>query len=320
MHLLSRLLRWSPFTGLFYLERRRIVKFDSFEIHLGEGGAHPPIEIMLEGEWNHPVFGVLDFSRENLEEFIRNFNEDVRGQKIPMYFNHQDNEAAGWITGLNLKEDIENPGKQGIFATVDWNKNGFDKIAAGEYKYISPSFQKVWRHPETGKRYTNVLCSASLTNEPFLKGMQEVRLSESLIHFGEKTLAIGDISLEELLGRLNDLGCQVKDKIKGKKGSPSARHQISMAQKLLSEIYDTHFKSNDNQESELKKMSENAAQQAQQQIDLKEVQNELVQLNEALKLKKVEAEHQKKMIGQLKLNERAARIERQYTHKKLTHF
>lgn len=119
---------------------------------------------------------------------------------------------------------------------MDWNKNGYDKITAGEYNYISPSFQKVLRHPETGKCYTNVLCSLSLTNEPFLKGVQEVRLSESLIYFGEKALAIGDITLEVLLGKLNDLGYQVKEKIKGKKGSLSARHQISMAQELFCEV------------------------------------------------------------------------------------
>lgn len=65
-----------------------------------------------------------------------------------------DSQAAGWCHAAELRDD-------GIWAQIDWTDTARDKIAAREYRFISPEFQT---HISTSEILT--LDAISLVNRP----------------------------------------------------------------------------------------------------------------------------------------------------------
>jgi phage I-like protein len=82
------------------------------------------------------------------------------------YDTEKSSEAAGWITGLQNRDN-------GLFAQINWTPTGKAKVQGGEYRFISP----VWMAPRdvqplgNGRVRPIRLDTAGLTNDPNLKGM-----------------------------------------------------------------------------------------------------------------------------------------------------
>ena len=144
------------------------------------------IEIMRTGSWSHPKYGNFQIEESNLDGFVKNFNENVRGIDIAIDLEHGEtqhkNAAVGWIK--KLKKDNKR-----LLAEIEWTNLGKDKIKSKEYKYFSPEFLFDYTDLETNKKFNDVLMGGSLTNRPFIKNMAQVLLSEDVyneIHKGIK--------------------------------------------------------------------------------------------------------------------------------------
>lgn len=87
---------------------------------------------------------------------------DYEHQTIQSARNGQPAPAAGWITGLEWREDA------GLFARVDWTERAAAMIAAGEYRYLSPVFS----YDASGLVLD--LGPAALTNNPGLDGLTDL--------------------------------------------------------------------------------------------------------------------------------------------------
>lgn len=145
---------------------------DLQEISFAEGSKESWIQIMKTGSFNHPVYGEMKITQDDLQKFKENFDANVRGIKLFADVNHDDNHAAV----AEFKELRVEPGK--LMALMEWNAKGEQLIKSGEYKYFSPEFAFSYTDSETGKKYEDVLLGGGITNRPFLKGMQEISLSE----------------------------------------------------------------------------------------------------------------------------------------------
>jgi Mu-like prophage I protein len=129
------------------------------------------VPVFPEGEVEHPEYGTLDFSPENLREYVANWENRVRKIEVPVDLDHKNEEAAGWIQQLSYQ-----PGS-GVYATVEWNRHGQELLNDKRYRYLSPQFGD-YTDEQTGETYKNVLIALTLTNFPFLKEMGPVSLSE----------------------------------------------------------------------------------------------------------------------------------------------
>jgi phage I-like protein len=89
--------------------------------------------------------------------------------KLPIDYDHQSDfaaipgvggqaPAAGWIEELQARGD-------GIWGRVSWTQAGAARIAAREYRYLSP----VFTHAKTAQGEVGVLLRAGLTNNPNLE-------------------------------------------------------------------------------------------------------------------------------------------------------
>ena len=134
------------------------------------------MELLPEGEWKHESApgGILKVPLSLMQEFIKNFQDRICGEKLPLDYGHEpdDKAAPGWITNLKITKNED--GGQSIFATLDiTDPEAQENIQNGSLCYISPQLILGWEDPENGETY-NVIRSAALTNYPYIKNMRKI--------------------------------------------------------------------------------------------------------------------------------------------------
>lgn len=138
------------------------------------------------GRYSHPMYGELDVSEDFLGEVKANFDERVYQQDIPLTIDLEHETklsgAAGWF------RELEQRGKSGLWASIEFTDRGAQLVADGAYRYFSPEYYSVWQDPASGRAFNNVLIGGALTNRPFFKGMTAVvMMGESAWAFTELT-------------------------------------------------------------------------------------------------------------------------------------
>lgn len=137
------------------------------------------IMLMPEGEFDHPQYGKLEFSRKKLEEFKSNFDSRVRHIDIALDQDHDGGKATGWLEKLAIRDG-------GLYGLVRWTPLGEQLLRDQIYRYFSPEFGK-FTDPQNGKVFNNVIIGGALTNRPFLKNMDAVQLKARFERPGQYT-------------------------------------------------------------------------------------------------------------------------------------
>lgn len=149
----------------------------------------------------------IDVTKESCLQAIINFNSGLvtGGAKkdLPYDFNHEGyGKASGWIEALRFNEE-----KQMLQAKVKWSKAGKDAIEGDEYRYSSCEFtMSLYIEEDSSDGEVDYIdkgmavFGAALTNRPFVKDMNNVKLSE------EKNL----VATDEKLG--DNVNKQTKEK------------------------------------------------------------------------------------------------------------
>lgn len=117
----------------------------------------------------------------DLEQFVQNFKNNVRGVKLAVDVNHHpEHRAVGWFADVYREGDA-------LFAVIEWTFEGEYLITSKQYRYFSPELFFSYRDEETKETIPNVLVGGGITNRPFFKGMQALQMSEpSDVIVGEK--------------------------------------------------------------------------------------------------------------------------------------
>jgi len=157
------------------------------DLVFAEGKDTMEIQVLELGSWKHPIYGKIKISEKEIGEFIDNFNDDVR-RDLPITEGHsvgKELPAIGWF------KELLNKGRDGLWAVVEWTKQGRKLLEEKSYKYFSPEYYTAYDDPETHKVYNNVLVGGALTNSPYFKGLKAIVLSEQTL--------LKDMNLEEIL-------------------------------------------------------------------------------------------------------------------------
>ena len=152
------------------------------------------VELLPEGEWKHEEApgGILKVPLLLMQEFVKNFQDRVCGEKLPLDYGHdpKDEGAPGWITNLKIAKNED--GGVSIFAILDiTDPEAQENIKNGSLCYISPQLILGWEDPKDGKIY-NVIRSAALTNYPYIKNMRKI-----IANFEEVKKEVKDMLTEE---------------------------------------------------------------------------------------------------------------------------
>lgn len=127
------------------------------------------IQLLRAGQFYKEGFGKFTLNEKLFDTFIAAFEKEKAGE-LPIDYDHGffkkgTSKAGGWIKRLFKK------GTDELWASVEWVHKTAQQIKDGEYRYISPEIMfadKDEKGNPTGPR----LIAASLTNRPFIPGMQ----------------------------------------------------------------------------------------------------------------------------------------------------
>ncbi len=127
------------------------------------------------GKWFHPVYKTVEFSQQDFNDIIRNFNENILGYEPPLFLGHpietstsQGHAAEGFLVNL-FQEDDE------LFSEFEVvNDDTFTDVKKGRFRYSSGEFQRSYVAKETGKQVGTTLVGMALTNRPFLTKLPRV--------------------------------------------------------------------------------------------------------------------------------------------------
>lgn len=132
------------------------------------------MQVAEVGTFFNPRHGDVTITADLLAHMYANFNGGVwpkRPVELPVDYEHLatnpnrkpgDGVAAGWFKDLQLRAD----GTQ-LWALIEWNEPARKKIAAGEYRYFSPTIHPAWG---TDGKHGPTLLGGAVTNYPTLPG------------------------------------------------------------------------------------------------------------------------------------------------------
>src|SRR5690349_12088369 len=78
------------------------------------------IHVVPVGEWDHPAYGPMKITEDDIAEFVQNFDAGLRND-IPINEGHEvmdEKPAIGWFKSLI------NKGSDGLWAVVEWTEEG----------------------------------------------------------------------------------------------------------------------------------------------------------------------------------------------------
>lgn len=163
------------------------------KVEFAEGKPPKEIQILPTGKWDHPSYGVISITPDDIIEFKENFDKKIR-KDIPITQGHEsfdEKPAVGWFT------KVDDRGEQGLWGQVDWNETGKTALKQKAFKYFSPEFHQFYEDPETREEYKNVLVGGALTNKPYFKELKAVVFSDKdLISLSDDNM---ELELKDLL-------------------------------------------------------------------------------------------------------------------------
>lgn len=150
--------------------------------------------IFRGGRFEHPYYGELNFTREYLEQLIKNFQDGVCSNAISFNEDHSRNSTRsyGWLEGKDALfiKDIEFDTPMGpqsrpfLMARYQPNKNGKEAIKGKEFRYFSAEISDDYTNREIVKvklangkeveqvaKYGPTLVGVALTNHPFIPNL-----------------------------------------------------------------------------------------------------------------------------------------------------
>jgi len=149
------------------------IKFDEWNVN----SKLSDVPILSVGTYDHALHPTFKLEKEDLQQYIKNFKNKVRGIDISIDYTHDNDDgtkaAAGWFKSLYTKENDTQ-----LWGKVEWTPKAKKAIAEKEFKYYSPEFTPDSYSTEKGEKVKNVLLGGALTNRPFQKWGGAVKLSE----------------------------------------------------------------------------------------------------------------------------------------------
>jgi Mu-like prophage I protein len=169
-----------------------------------------------------PYYGELSITSAMLKQMVKNFSDDVYGQKIYINQAHCDsNGAAGEIIRVFTE------GKK-LKAEIDWTDFGVELIQKKGFRYFSAEFTEDYKNPETESRHGATLLGAALTIRPRVKHLDPVNPDELQLSEDDQEIPylispnVIRMLSEEITTMWDKLRKQLEEKLKAKKLSDSS--------------------------------------------------------------------------------------------------
>ena len=157
-------------------------KLQTFRVHSQTDLFSIPIEtegelsfitlpVLPAGQFQHPSYGVLDWTPEKFARMIANREAGVTGYEPMLNVDHATHNpfaaacpAYGWIKKLFVGTD------GGLYARIELTDLGIEAIRSKRYRYTSAEVTSLYTNSK-GEEFQDVICGLALTNTPFHDSM-----------------------------------------------------------------------------------------------------------------------------------------------------
>lgn len=155
------------------------------------------VQIARAGKYKGHPAGGFKFDSEAFATIVANF--DAQKNPVPVKYGHPSGEdtgapvpAVGWIHQLEARGN----GTE-LWAYVEFTSDAAALIREGKYRYCSVVVDVEAIHRETAEEIGPELLELGLVNNPFIDGMEPIRLSRSA-QKGTRKMSIKDVIKEAL--------------------------------------------------------------------------------------------------------------------------
>ena len=278
------------------MKRKKITNYIN-PIEMAEFKEPPKdIEILQEGDWDHPSYGMMKITDSDLQDFLENFNAKIR-KDLPINIEHNNTDGAvGWFRKLVIKGNS-------LWAKVEWTVKGRQLLKEKVFKYFSPEFYSTYEDPESRKIYKNVLVGGAITNTPYFKGLQAIVFSEIAIKAME--------TLKDILAKeFKDLTDEEKAELKKHKEQLSEAEVEKFKLVFEEEEQEEEEEKGDQGGEEEKKEEPEDKKDKEEEEEKKEGSEGMIQLSEAkLNLLTANAEEGVKAMAELRSQKATTYVE-----------
>jgi len=136
-----------------------------------EGNRTVIVNLARVMSFRDPWYGKVELTHKKFNQMIKNFNDDVYGQKIFIDVSHNPSEGAA----AEIKKIFMDGQK--FRGEVEFTEYGVEAVTKRRMIYLSMDFTEDYLHPETEKKHGALLFGAGLTIRPRVKGLDPVQLS-----------------------------------------------------------------------------------------------------------------------------------------------
>lgn len=245
-----------------------------FLTKLSEYSEGQEVEILSTAKQTDVRYGDFSFSKNELEEMAKNFNEDVVGTEIAVDENHDPNHRAlAWLApgSMRVGPSVKLSGQHSLFVKLERpTPDGRSYLAHGTYRYFSVEVQRQFDRVKDGvkKIFSNVIRGLALTNRPVIKDLAPTFNEQniSINHTNAMTIEAFKLFSGSLLSKVNlseadvttlkTLSEELPDADK-----PAAQEDIDEAEKKVKEAKEAEEakQADDTAEAEAKKALAEAA-------------------------------------------------------------
>jgi len=134
------------------------------------------VDVLVAGNYSSTRYGEFEVTPDQIDEMISEFNESKATGRRQVDFDHKaaagDSRAAGWIMGLRREGEK-------LKAAVEWTPLGREAVEQKIYRFQSAEYAPSKRSKTDGSvKEGHWLRGLTLTNRPFIEGMDPVSLSD----------------------------------------------------------------------------------------------------------------------------------------------
>lgn len=200
-------------------------KTDS-QVALADASNVREIHVVPTGEWKHWSGSEFKISAEDITEMKRRFDEGVR-KGIRVTAGHDIGFSSGELPAIGWFQEVIDRGANGLYATVEWTKEGMRLLSEHAFKYFSAELEFNYKDLETEREYPILLVGGALTNRPFFKQLdkdpsfgfsdEDKKVSETVLQF----------SVPDIMNQFNDEDRMNKEDILAKPSSEWTEEEIA---------------------------------------------------------------------------------------------
>lgn len=186
------------------------------EYRLAEGKLKIPF--LRLGTWQHPRYGVVRVTQDDMRRMQENFRKNVLGRPPFVRLGHDREEAStfggalalGWVKDLAQEGDV-------LYAVADPTDEAVPRaVREKKLRFASAEYDPDYVDKESGRRVGPVLLAVALTNEPYLTRLPEVvALADDDFKIYMDYQEVANLPTEELLRENNSLLRKLADLFTG---------------------------------------------------------------------------------------------------------